>query len=92
LVSDLTDISKIEDGNRKIRKQKYLEYTRQASTRAKTVKLVDLIDNSHSITEFDPKFAKVYMKEKEKLLNVLKEGDSALYSIARKIVDDYYAI
>lgn len=91
LVLELTDISKAEDGNRKIRKQKDFEHTRQASTRAKTVKLANLIDNSRSITEFDPRFAKVYMEEKTKLLSALAEGNSELYSIARKIVDDYHA-
>ena len=34
LVSDLTDVSKPEDGNRKARKQKDLEHTASASTRA----------------------------------------------------------
>jgi (p)ppGpp synthase/HD superfamily hydrolase len=90
LVENLTDISKPENGNRNTRKAIDLEHTRQASPRAKTVKLADLIDNSKTITQHDPKFAKVYMAEKRKLLEVLKEGDSGLYEIARSIVESYY--
>ncbi len=91
LVENLTDISKPEDGNRKLRKALDLEHTRLASPRAKTVKLADLIDNSKSITTYDPNFSRIYMKEKKRLLKVLKEGDATLYGIAQKIVDDYYA-
>jgi (p)ppGpp synthase/HD superfamily hydrolase len=89
LVADLTDISKSDDGNRKIRKQIDLEHTRNASPRAKSVKLADLIDNSRTITKYDLRFAKVYMEEKRNLLVVLKEGDKGLYSMARKIVDEF---
>lgn len=91
LVADLTDVSKKEDGNRKIRKAIDREHTSNASPRAKTVKLADLIDNSRTITEFDPRFAKVYMREKRALLEVLKEGDATLFAIATEIIDDYYA-
>jgi (p)ppGpp synthase/HD superfamily hydrolase len=90
LVSDLTDVSKPEDGNRKTRKQLDLEHTKNASARAKTVKLADLIDNSQSITKHDPNFAKVYMQEKRNLLEVLKEGDQQLFARAMEIVENYY--
>ena len=92
LVSDLTDISKPEDGNRKTRKQIDLNHTKDASSRAKTVKLADLIDNSRSITKHDPKFAKVYIEEKKNLLEILKEGDKNLHAMAREIVKNYYVI
>ncbi len=91
LVSELTDVSRPKDGNRAARKQLDREHTRSASARAKTVKLADLIDNSRSITQHDPRFAKVYMAEKRELLNVLREGDSTLYALAEKIATDYYA-
>ncbi len=90
LVENLTDVSKPEDGNRKIRKAIDLKHTRAASPRAKTVKLADLIDNSKTITKYDPKFSKVYMAEKRMLLEVLGEGDSKLYKIASDIVESYY--
>lgn len=90
LVEMLTDVSKPEDGNRKVRKLKDLKHTEQASIEAKTIKLADLISNSKSITMHDPSFAKVYMREKRALLEVLKEGDSSLYKIAKEIIDEYY--
>ncbi len=88
LVSDLTDISKPEDGNRKIRKLVDRLHTRAAQKDAKTIKLADLIDNSSSITKYDPFFAKVYLYEKSLLLGVLTEGDSTLWGQAKQIVDD----
>jgi (p)ppGpp synthase/HD superfamily hydrolase len=92
LVADLTDVSVPSDGNRKARKHLDLIHTAKALPQSKTVKLADLISNSKSITEHDPKFAKVYMKEKAALLKVLTEGDPTLYARAKKIVDDYYSI
>ena len=86
LVEMLTDVSKPSDGNRKARKALDRSHTAQASPAAKTIKLADLIDNSHSIIERDPEFAKVYLAEKSALLEVLTEGDPTLYDMASKIV------
>lgn len=87
LVSDLTDVSIPEDGNRKTRKEIDLFHTKRASARAKTIKLADLIDNSKSILKYDPDFTIVYMKEKRRLLDfALKEGNSNLWVLADKIV------
>jgi len=82
LVGDLTDISKPEDGNRAKRKAIDRQHTAAASPDAKTVKLADLISNSASILARDPDFAKVYLREKELLLEVLTEGDATLWSMA----------
>jgi (p)ppGpp synthase/HD superfamily hydrolase len=84
LVEMLTDKSKPEDGNRAVRKQIDLEHTAVASADAKTIKLADLIDNSTSIIERDKEFAKIYLNEKSKLLNVLKEGNTKLWEEARR--------
>lgn len=89
-VSDLTDVSKPEDGNRSVRKAIDHEHTSKALPPSKTIKLADLIDNSKSILERDPNFAVYYMKEKRALLEVLKEGDPTLYAMAKKIVDNYF--
>jgi len=90
LVADLTDVSVLADGNRKIRKAIDREHTCQASTEAKTIKLADLIDNARSITEHDPGFARVFMEEKRLLLEVLQEGDQSLYVMAEELVRGYY--
>lgn len=91
LVEMLTDVSKPEDGNRAKRKALDLEHTKNSSKEAKTIKLADLISNSLSITFYDPNFAKVYMKEKKALLEVLKEGHPQLYQQAKEILDNYYS-
>lgn len=94
-VEGLTDVSKPEDGNRKIRKQKDLEHTAQQDPDVKTIKLADLISNSRSILLSDhPEaraFAKLYAKEKAQLLEVLTEGDQTLLAHARALVSSYYA-
>jgi len=90
LVADLTDVSTVADGNREARKLIDLKHTKAASPRAKTVKLADLIDNTTSIQHHDPGFAKIYMAEKRRLLEVLREGDRTLYAMATEIVAAYY--
>lgn len=54
----------------------------KASGNAKTIKLADLIDNTSSIVEHDKSFAKVYLREKEEMLQVLEGGDQRLMIIA----------
>lgn len=82
LVEQLTDVSKPEDGKRAIRKAIDRAHTALASHQAKTIKLADLISNTRSIVARDPKFAPAYLAEKRQLLEVLKEGDPALYQMA----------
>jgi len=70
-VVELTDVFTPEDYpdyNRK--KRKALECARlaQASPEAKHIKACDIRDNSLTIMEHDPKFAKVFIAEKEALL------------------------
>jgi hypothetical protein len=85
LVEELTDVSKPSDGNRVRRKAIDRQHSAQASARAKTVKLADLIDNCRDITKHDPRFAKVYLVEMAALLEVLREGDQQLYKQAVKL-------
>lgn len=82
LVYWLTDVSKPEDGNRKVRKQKDLEHIAKAPAAAKTIKLADLCDNTLTIKEHDPDFWRVYRHEKLRLLEVLKQGDKTLWDRA----------
>ena len=91
LVSDLTDISDPEDGNRAFRKAKDREHSINASAQAQTIKYADLISNSESIVKHDPGFAKVYMNEKKLLLDGMTKGNQTLRNHALKIVDQYYA-
>jgi (p)ppGpp synthase/HD superfamily hydrolase len=89
LVSDLTDVSKPSDGNRARRKALDLRHSERAGPQDKTIKLADLIDNSKSIVRHDPSFARVYMREKAALLDVLREGDPELHERARRILAEY---
>lgn len=69
-------------GNRATRKAADRTRLATAPNEVKTIKLADIIDNTKSIVEHDPKFAKVYLEEKRLLLPVLKGGDEWLWKIA----------
>lgn len=91
LVHELTDVSRPEHGNREARKALDLQHTARASARGKTIKLADLISNTRSITQHDKDFAVVYMKEKQRALEVLREGDVRLWDLAAALVRDWEA-
>lgn len=82
LVAWLTDVSRPQDGNRRKRKHLDLLHTAKAPPAAKTIKLADLIDNTRTISKYDPSFWPVYRREKEALLAVLREGDPKLWAQA----------
>ena len=88
LVSDLTDVSRKEDGNRKVRKEIDRLHTARASKRAKTIKLADLISNTRSIVDRDVNFARVYLAEKKRLLEVLGDGSAVLYGAALELYEE----
>lgn len=84
LVAMVTDVSTRADGNRATRKEKDRQHLAKASAEGQTIKLADLIHNTSTITLFDPEFAKVYLREKAALLDVLHEGAEGLMQIARR--------
>ena len=88
LVKQLTDVSRSGDGNRAARKEIDRKHTAQASPRAKTIKLADLISNSRSIVAHDLNFARIYLAEKALLLEVLKEGDQTLWDLANRLLNE----
>lgn len=73
------------DGNRAFRMAHEAIRLGGALSDTQTVKLADLIDNSSSIMQYDPDFAKRYLKEKRQLLRVLTAGDTHLWQAADKI-------
>jgi (p)ppGpp synthase/HD superfamily hydrolase len=83
LVLEVTDISRPEDGVRKVRKDKDREHLAKSSPGGATIKLADLIDNAIGIAANDKGFAPVYLREAEALLPVLKHGDNRLWERAR---------
>lgn len=86
LVLQLTDISTPDDGNRAHRKMLDRKHLAKASPDAMTVKLADIIDNASTVVEEDPNFAKVFLMEKTLTLDVLRNGDSRLWSEAMIVV------
>ena len=84
LVAWLTDVSKPEDGNRETRKAIDRDHIAKASSTAQFVKLADLISNTKSIVEHDTNFARVYLKEKQKILDVMRKDvkETELFRIA----------
>lgn len=86
----LTNISKPEDGTRKIRKMIDMEHTLKGSIDTIIVKLADIIDNCHDIVERDSSFAKKYLREKEEFIKrastLYKDDSSIIYKIYKDIL------
>ena len=89
LVDGLTDVSRPEHGNRKVRKAMDRAHTAKQGAEVQTIKLADLIHNTESIERFDPKFYKVYREEKIRILGILKLGDQSLMHIAQQQVGGF---
>ena len=90
-VYELTEQSKPEDGNRAARKRIDREFLAKSTPEAATIKLADLISNTSTICEYDPGFARVYMREKRDLLEVLRHGNADLWARANGIVEAYFS-
>lgn len=82
LVVWLTDTSKPSDGNRAARKAIDRARLAAAPAAAQDVKCCDLIDNTKSILEHDQSFARVYLKEKAALLEVMTKADRVIWQHA----------
>jgi (p)ppGpp synthase/HD superfamily hydrolase len=91
MVDWLTDVSKPEDGNRAVRKAIDRDHTAKAPANVKTIKLADLISNTQSIVAHDPAFARVYLKEKAALLDVMGDADPVLLARARALLNESLA-
>lgn len=80
LVGWLTDVSVPSDGNRATRKALDRAHSAAAPYDAQFIKLADLMDNTKSIVAHDPSFARVYLKEKQLLLEAMtKVQDTPLF-------------
>lgn len=92
LVGWLTDVSRPEHGNRAARKAIDRAHSAAAPARAQTIKLADLIDNSRTILVRDRDFARVYVPEKEALLDVLVLADPTLVARAKLELEEFTGI
>ncbi|WP_312241917.1 HD domain-containing protein [Pantoea sp.] len=86
LVAMLTDSAQPDARNRAARKLAHFRHTANASPEAQTIKLADIIDNTHSIVRFDPHFARVYLVEKRVQIGLLKQGDARLWQQASTVI------
>lgn len=83
VVRGVSLLSDLEEGNRAERKRLSRERLSGAPGWVQTIKVADLISNTSSIVQHDPKFAVTYLEEKRLLLDVLTKADSRLLQIAR---------
>jgi (p)ppGpp synthase/HD superfamily hydrolase len=86
----LTNIPAGQGLNRASRKAADLKRISESDGRVQTIKVADLIDNTSSIVEHDPTFAKVYMAEKRSLLIGMARANTVLWNRAWDIVEDYF--
>lgn len=86
---ELTDVFTKEDYphlNRKARKQAEIERCSTISPPSQSVKYADIFHNGKSIIKHDKDFARVFVHEKNDLLEVMKEGNKELYDMASAVV------
>jgi (p)ppGpp synthase/HD superfamily hydrolase len=86
LVFWLTDVSKPADGNRRARKALDNAHTAAAPVAARNIKLADVIHNVKDITEHDPDFARVYIREKHALIDMIGDADPGLLAQAHAVI------
>ncbi len=89
LVSALTDVytkEKFPLLNRKHRRSKEMERLQSIPGDAQTIKYADIIDNTMDITQNDPDFATVYLRECMNILQKMTNGDPELYKRALQTV------
>jgi (p)ppGpp synthase/HD superfamily hydrolase len=81
LVSEVTNVSRKEHGNRYHRKRIDLQYLAGASWRGQMIKCADTISNVPSIVEHDLGFAEVYVPEKRALLERMSTVRTACFPL-----------
>lgn len=81
----LTD-DPLEVGPRRVRKARTVARLGAAPAPVQTIKLADLIDNTKTIVQHDPGFARIYLGEKEELLGALRQGDARLQEEAWELL------
>jgi (p)ppGpp synthase/HD superfamily hydrolase len=75
-------LSDLETGNRAERKAASRARLAEAPGWVQTIKCADLISNTSSIVQHDPKFAVTYLEEKRLLLEVMTKADPRLRELA----------
>lgn len=87
LVEMLTNPQTPQGINRAQRKCLHFQHTSHACSRAQTIKLADIIDNTRELLHYDPDFARVYLLEKRLQLAGMTRGDARLRQQAQRVVE-----
>lgn len=74
-------------GNRAKRHKMNTERLAKASWQVKAIKCADLIDNTSTIVQFDPKFAPTYLREKLETLEAIYDSHAYLGHIWQRAWD-----
>jgi len=87
-VAHLSDGIRLNErtGNRAERKAASRRRLAEVPGWVQSIKCADLISNTSSIVQHDPKFAVTYLEEKRLLLDVLTKADPRLLALAREQV------
>lgn len=89
-VEYLTDISTLEDGNRRIRKRMDALHYAQGPAESQTIKVADFIHNTIDIKTYDPGFWEIYKVEKWESLQYLHKADKGLWLRAEKQIKELW--
>lgn len=90
-VKELTDVFTHDDYphlNRKKRKSNEAKRLSNISYKSQSVKYADLISNTLSITLNDIKFSKVYLPEKEEILQLMNGGNKELFNRCNEVLNE----
>ena len=94
IVVELTDVYTHElqpRMKRKERRSREAERLATVSADAQTVKYADIIDNTIDLTQNDPDFAPVYIRECQAILDVADKGNADLYDRVLGMLQKYMA-
>jgi (p)ppGpp synthase/HD superfamily hydrolase len=94
IVVELTDVYTHERQprmKRKERRAREAERLATVSADAQTVKYADIIDNAVDITQHDPDFAPVYVRECQAILALIDKGNAELYQRAVSTLEECLA-
>lgn len=80
-------LSDLEEGNRETRKRLSRERLANGNIYVQSIKVADMISNTSSIVKHDPDFAKIYLKEKRLMLNMLTKADPDLLKLAGELCE-----
>lgn len=90
IVDALSDPPVVSGGlNRAARKAVDRERLSASCAGAQSIKCADMIDNTSSIVQYDPKFAVVYMREIALLLPLLTKSNRSLWDRADELLKSY---